>query len=89
MAQTIINFKTDVKLKSEAKKVLDEMGLNFSIAFNAYMRKLIKERRIEFHAPEVPNARLLKSIAEAEKEVSAGKFKVFKNHKDLEEYLLE
>ena len=85
--QTVINFKVDSKLKSEAKEVLDGMGLNFSIAFNAYLRKLISEKRIEFTTPEIPNARLRKSIREAHKMIEGGKYKVYKTHEDLEKAL--
>ena len=73
MSQAVINFKTDSKLKSEAKEVLDGMGLNFSIAFNAYLKRLILEKRIEFTAPEIPNARLRKAIKDAEEEYKQGK----------------
>ncbi|MBI2630780.1 type II toxin-antitoxin system RelB/DinJ family antitoxin [Candidatus Nomurabacteria bacterium] len=88
MAQTVINFKVDSKLKSEAKEVLDEMGLNFSIAFNAYLRKLIREKRIVFTALEIPNTRLRKAFKDAEKEYKSGKMKVYKTHKELEKHLL-
>ena len=87
MAQTIINFKTDSKLKAQAKEVLSEMGLNFSIAFNAYMRNLIIERRIEFKAKEIPNARLKKAIKNAHKITEGGKYKIYKTHEDLEKAL--
>ena len=69
----VINFNTDAKLKSEAKKVLDSMGLNFSVALNAYLRKLIVDKRIEFTAPEIPNARLRKAIKDAHEEYKQGK----------------
>jgi len=88
MSQTVINFKTDSKLKSEAKEVLDSMGLNFSVAINAYLRKLISEKRIEFTVPEIPNARLRKAIKDAHKLVKSGKYKVYTNHEDFEKYLL-
>ena len=88
MAQTVINFKIDSKLKNEAKEVLDEMGLNFSIAFNAYLRKLIKEKRIVFTVPEMPNARLRKTFKDADKEYKNGKMKVYKTHEELEKHLL-
>jgi addiction module RelB/DinJ family antitoxin len=88
MAQTVINFNTDAKLKSEAKQVLDKMGLNFSIALNAYLRKLIVEKRIEFTVPEIPNARLRKAIKDAEKEYKSGKLKFYTNHEDFEKALL-
>ena len=87
MSQTVINFKIDSRLKNEAKEVLDEMGLNFSIAINAYLRKLILEKRIEFTAPEIPNARLRKAIRDADKEHKSGKLKFFTNHKDFEKSL--
>ncbi len=87
MSQTVINFKTDSKLKNAAKEVLDEMGLNFSVAFNAYMKRLIEEKRIEFTVPEIPNARLRKAIKAAEKEYKSGKLKFYKNHEDLEKAL--
>ena len=44
------------------------MGLNFSIAFNAYMKKLISEKRIEFTVSEIPNTCLRKAIKNADKE---------------------
>ena len=87
MSQVIINFKTDAKLKSEAKEVLDKMGLNFSIAINAYLKRLILEKRIEFTVPEIPNARLRRSIKEAHKMVESGKYTVYKTHEDLEKAL--
>ena len=83
MAQAIINFKTNSKLKAEAKEVLDEMGLNFSIAFNAYMRKLIQEKRIEFTVPEIPNARLRKAIKDADEEYKSGKLKFYTDIKEM------
>jgi len=84
MNNAVINFNTDAKLKSEAKQVLDEMGLNFSIALNAYLRKLVVEKRIEFTTPEIPNARLRKG----RKEYATGKMKVYKTHEELEKHLL-
>ncbi len=87
MSQAVINFKTDAQLKSEAKEVLDKMGLNFSVAINGYLRKLISERRIEFTAPEIPNARLRKAIKEARQEIKSGKLKFYTNHEDFEKAL--
>lgn len=84
----VINFNTNAKLKSEAKKVLDEMGLNFSIALNAYLRKLIVEKRIEFTTKEIPNARLRRAIRNGEKELKSGKLKFYKTHEDFEKALL-
>ncbi len=87
MSQTVINFKTDSKLKSEAKEVLDSMGLNFSVAMNAYLKKLVSEKRIEFTTPEIPNARLRRAFRNAEKEIKSGKYTIYKTHEDLEKHL--
>lgn len=84
----VINFNTDAKLKSEAKQVLDEMGLNFSIALNAYLKRLVIEKRIEFTAPEIPNARLKKAFRNGEKEIKSGKLKFYTTHEDFEKDLL-
>ena len=84
----VINFNTDAKLKSKAKKVLDDMGLNFSVALNAYLKRLISEKRIEFTAPEIPNARSRKPFRDAEAQIKSGKYKIFKTHEDLEKHLL-
>ena len=87
MPNTVINFNTDAKLKNEAKKVLNEMGLTLSAALNASLRKIIAERKIEFTAPEIPNARLRRSFRNADKMIKSGKYKVFTTHEDLEKHL--
>jgi len=87
MSNAVINFNTDAKLKREAKKVLNEMGLTLSIALNASLKKIVTEKRIEFRAPEIPNARLRKAFRDAEKEIKSGKYTVYKTHEDLEKHL--
>ena len=73
MNNAVINFNTDPKVKKELIKTLDEMGLTLSIALNHAVRKIIAEKRIEFTTPEIPNARLRKSIRDGEKEYREGK----------------
>lgn len=84
---TVINFNTNPKLKKEAIKVLNEMGLTLSIALNASLRKIIAEKRIEFTVPEIPNARLRRSFKNADKMIRSGKYKIYKTHEDLEKAL--
>ncbi|MCX6751335.1 MAG: type II toxin-antitoxin system RelB/DinJ family antitoxin [Candidatus Nomurabacteria bacterium] len=87
MNNTVINFNTNSKLKKEAKKVLDEMGLTLSVALNASLRRIIAEKRIEFTVPEIPNARLKRSFKNADKMIKGGKYKIYKTHEDLEKAL--
>ena len=87
MNNAVINFNTDAKLKRDAKKVLTEMGLTLSVALNGFLRKIIAERRIEFSAPEIPNARLRRSFRNADKMIKSGKYTVYKTHEALEKHL--
>jgi addiction module RelB/DinJ family antitoxin len=84
MNNAVINFNTDPKVKKEFIKTLDEMGLTLSIALNHAVRKIIAEKRIEFTTPEIPNARLRRSIRNAHKEYATGKMKSYKTFEELE-----
>lgn len=87
MNNAVINFNTDPKLKRDAKKVLEEMGLTLSVALNASLRKIIAEGRIEFTIPEIPNARLRKAIKEADEEYKSGKLKFYTDIKEMRKSL--
>lgn len=87
MSNTVINFNTDPKLKREAMKTAEEMGLTLSIVINNSLRKFVADKRMEFAVPEVPNAILRKAIREAEKEIKSGKLKLYKTHEDFEKAL--
>ena len=88
MNNAVINFNTDPKIKKEFIKTLDDMGLTLSIALNHAVRKIIAEKRIEFTAPEIPNARLRRSIENARKEYATGKMKSYNTFEELEKHLL-
>lgn len=66
MEKTLLNVKTDRKLKRDAQKVARELGLPLGTIVNAYLKELIREKRVVFATPPVPNARtqkLLRRIA--------------------------
>jgi len=88
MNNAVINFNTDPKIKKEFIKTLDEMGLTLSIALNHAVRKIIAEKRIEFTTPEIPNARLRRSIRNAHEEYATGKMKSYNTFEELEKHLL-
>ena len=65
MEKILLNIKTDRKLKENAQKVAQELGLPLGTIINAYLRDLIREKRVVFSSPPVPNKktqRLLKKI---------------------------
>lgn len=66
MDKTLLNIKTDRKLKRGAQRVARELGLPLGTIVNAYLRELIREKRVVFSVPPTPNARtreLLRRIA--------------------------
>lgn len=88
MNNAIINLNIDPRVKKEAMKTADEMGLTLSAAINGLLRKFVAEKRLEFSTPEIPNARLRKAFRDARKEYERGELKFYTNHEDFEKALL-
>ena len=44
MAKEVISVRVDKEIKEEAKKILNELGLNLSTAVNAFLRVVLRER---------------------------------------------
>lgn len=83
---TIINFKTDKKVKIKAQKVAEEMGLNLSDVLNIYLRGFIKVKEIHISLNKDesnPSDELLEAVKEARKEYKSGKMKSHKNINSL------
>ncbi len=62
MEKTVLNIKTDKKVKEEAQKVARELGLPLGTIINAYLRELVREKKVVFSVPPVPNQRLQKLL---------------------------
>ena len=73
MAQAMINFRIDSKLKQEMEKACKDMGLSITAAFILFATKVSKERRIPFEITADPDPfyseanmkRLLEAIVDA------------------------
>ena len=48
MAQTLINFRIDETTKKQMEQICNELGITMSTAFNIFVKKLIREKRIPF-----------------------------------------
>lgn len=87
---TVINFKTDKKIKTQAQKIAEAMGLNLSDVLNIYLRDFIvkKELHININEDESnPSDELIEAIKEAEEEYKSGKMKKFENIDEAIAYL--
>jgi addiction module RelB/DinJ family antitoxin len=73
--QTILNIKTDKKLKAEAQKVAGELGVPLSTVLNAFLKQFVREKEITFSANQYrPTPYLVGLIEEARKEYEAGDY---------------
>ena len=70
---TILNVKTDKKLKADAQKVAAELGVPLSTVVNAFLKQFVRDKEITFSANEYrPTPYLIDLIEEAEREYEAG-----------------
>jgi addiction module RelB/DinJ family antitoxin len=79
---TVINFKTDEKIKTQAQKIAEAMGLNLSDVLNVFLRGFIVKKELYIHLNEDesnPSDELLGAIKEAREEYKSGKMKSFKD----------
>ena len=85
MAQAMINFRIDEKIKKEMEKICREMGMSMTTAFTIFATKVTKEKRIPFEITADPfysesNMRYLEKVIA---DIESGKAKL------VEHYLIE
>ena len=87
--KTVINIKTDKKVKDEAKRIAEEMGLSLSAVINAQLKQLVREEELRFSvAPQMTS--YLESVAqEAREDYAHGKniSPAYQSAKDAARYL--
>jgi addiction module RelB/DinJ family antitoxin len=85
---TILNIKTDKKLKAEAKKVSEELGVPLSTVINAFLKKFVREKEITLSAnPLRPTPYLEQILEEARAEYETAKVRTFKTGDAMLEHL--
>lgn len=75
MNTTVINFKTDTKIKRGAQAVAKDLGFSLSSVLNAYLRNLIRTRKVEF-SDDVrlePTPYLKRILKQSEKDEKVGR----------------
>ncbi|MFH1252954.1 MAG: type II toxin-antitoxin system RelB/DinJ family antitoxin [Candidatus Uhrbacteria bacterium] len=79
---TVINFKTDKQIKTQAQKIASQMGLNLSDVLNVYLRNFINNKILYISldkSEQTPTSELLAAIKSARKEYARQKNKPSKN----------
>jgi DNA-damage-inducible protein J len=87
MNSTVINIKTDVKVKKEAQRIAADLGLSLSGAINGFLKQMIRNKTIIFTLNEIPSDYLLSSLKESRAERRRGDFHSFKNNKEAIKFL--
>ncbi len=87
--QAVINIKTDLSLKLEAKQLAQDMGLTLSSVINNSLKDFVRARAISFDNNYEPTERLKKSIRQAEQDFAKNK-NISKSGKvtDLKKHLM-
>ena len=71
MNTAIINIKTEISTKKQAQQVASKLGLSLSALINAYLKEVIKTKRVEFSLDETPSPYLIKVLRQARKNSQA------------------
>lgn len=87
MNSTVINIKTDVKVKQEAQKIASDLGLTLSGAINGFLKQLIRDKAILFTLNNKPSDYLLSSIQESKDQKESGDFYSFKDNQAAVNFL--
>lgn len=88
MSTSIINFRTEGKVKKEAQDIARKMGLKLSDVLNVLLRNFTRERKIVSDLGEGEYSEYFKkSMSEALEQVKNGEVVSFDNTKDALDYL--
>jgi addiction module RelB/DinJ family antitoxin len=81
---TILNIKTDKKLKADAQKVAGELGVPLTTVMNAFLKQFVRDKEIVLSANQYrPTPYLVGLIEEAEREYADGNVEKFDNADDF------
>lgn len=89
MKTTMINIKTDKKVKEDAQKLAKELGFTLSALVTASLKQFIRTRSVSFSAEYQMTPYLEGVLDEVEKDLKKGKnlSPAFSNGEDMDEYL--
>ncbi|MBU3935413.1 type II toxin-antitoxin system RelB/DinJ family antitoxin [Patescibacteria group bacterium] len=88
MNTAVINIRTELKVKNEAKKIASDLGLSLSTAINLFLKQFVRNKGLSVSLEEKPNAYLRGVLRQAKKDIKAGRVSAsFDNAEDAIGYL--
>ena len=86
--RSVINIKTDTKIKKEAQKIASDLGLSLSGIINGFLNQLVRDKKILFSLNENnPSQYLLSLLKQSQQERKEGKFYSFKDNDEALKFL--
>ncbi len=71
--KTLLTIKTDAEVKREVKEIAQEIGVPLGTIINAYLKQLLRERRVNFSLPLRPNKKTAGQLKKAHDDYAKGK----------------
>ena len=90
MNTTSLHIKIEANIKREAQKTASDLGLSLSAVTKALLKEFVRSKRLAVggsERPEIPNARLRKSLQQSEEDIKAGRTIKFKNVNEAIAYI--
>ena len=72
MNTTIVNIKIDPITKAHAQKIADQLGFSLGSLIKAFLKQLVREKKVSFSLLGEPSEYLVRSIAESKKDIQKG-----------------
>lgn len=72
MNTVVVNVKLEPEVKRDAQEIASKLGLSLSAIIKAYLKELIRTKKVSFSAEE-PSDFLISSLNAAEKDIEAGR----------------
>lgn len=88
MDTTVINIRTEIVVKEEAKKVAYKLGMSLSTVINVLLKQFVRMHGLTVNTEEYPNAYFAKKLEESDNDIKTNKVSPsFDNSKDAIEWL--
>lgn len=72
MNTAVVNVKVNPKVKKDAQKLAEDLGLSLSSLINGYLKQIIRTKKVSFDLAYEPSDYLIKALGEARKDVKEG-----------------
>jgi len=66
MYNAVINIKTELETKNKAQHLASELGISLSALINAYLKQIVRAKKVELSIGETPSDYLITIMKKAE-----------------------